>query len=112
TYGNNVGAGTATASYTYAGDANHNGSSDSKNFTIDKAASTTAVSCPTSVTYNGSAQTPCSVSVTGAGNLNLVQDAVYSDNTNAGTASASYTYPGDANHNGSSDSKTFTINKA
>jgi hypothetical protein len=30
--------GTATASYTYAGDANHSGSSDSKNFTIDLAA--------------------------------------------------------------------------
>ena len=84
-YSNNTNAGTASASYTYAGDANHDGSSDSKNFTIDKAASTTLVTCPATVTYNGSAQTPCMVSVTGGG-LNLTPAAVYSDNTNAGTA--------------------------
>jgi hypothetical protein len=36
-YSNNTGAGQATASYTYAGDANHTGSSDSTTFTIDKA---------------------------------------------------------------------------
>jgi hypothetical protein len=52
-YSNNTNAGTATASYTYAGDANHTGSSDSKNFTIDLASSTTVVSCPANVTYNG-----------------------------------------------------------
>src|SRR6185503_5824200 len=57
TYANNTNAGTATASYTFAGDANHNGSTDSKTFTIDKAASTTTVSCPASVTFDGTAQT-------------------------------------------------------
>ena len=31
----------ATASYTFLGDANHSGSTDSENFTIDPAASTT-----------------------------------------------------------------------
>ena len=72
-YNNNTDAGTASASYTYAGDANHTGSSDSKNFTIDKAASTTLVTCPATVTYDGSAQTPCMVSVTGGG-LNLTPD--------------------------------------
>src|SRR6185437_5193719 len=111
-YSNNVVAGTATASYTFAGDANHNGSSDSKHFTIDKASSTTVVTCPANVTYNGSAQTPCSVAVTGAGSLSLAPDAAYTNNTNAGTATASYTYGGDANHTGSSDSKHFTIDKA
>src|SRR4029077_19479901 len=111
-YSNNVVAGTATASYTFAGDANHNGSDDSKSFTIDKASSTTVVTCPASVTYSGSAQTPCSVAVTGAGSLSLVPDPVYSNNTNAGTATASYTYGGDANHTDSSDSKHFTIDKA
>ena len=111
-YSNNVAAGTATASYMFAGDANHTGSSDSKHFTIDKASSTTVVTCPANVTYNGSAQTPCSVAVTGAGSLSLAPDAVYTNNTNAGTATASYTYGGDANHTGSSDSKNFTIDKA
>jgi hypothetical protein len=111
-YSNNVAAGMATASYTFAGDANHTGSSDSKHFTIDKASSTTVVTCPANVTYNGSAQTPCSVAVTGAGSLSLAPDAAYTNNTNAGTATASYTYGGDANHTGSSDSKNFTIDKA
>jgi uncharacterized lipoprotein YehR (DUF1307 family) len=111
-YSNNMNAGTATASYTYAGDANHTGSSDSKNFTIDLASSTTVVSCPANVTYNGSAQTPCSVSVTGAGGLNLSPAPTYANNVNAVTATASYTYAGDANHTGSSDSKNFTIDLA
>jgi hypothetical protein len=113
TYSNNVNAGTASASANYAGDANHNGSSDSKNFTIDKASSTTTVSCSAGpFVYNGSPQTPCSVSVTGAGSLNLSAAPNYTNNTNAGTATASYTFAGDANHTGSSDSKNFTIEKA
>src|SRR4029077_5847108 len=111
-YSNNTNAGTATASYTYGGAANHPGSSDSKNFTIDKAASHTVVTCPDSLIYDGSARTPCSVAVTGAGGMNLTPAANYSDNTNAGTASASYTYAGDANHDGSTDSKDCTIQKA
>jgi len=111
-YANNVNAGTATASYTYAGDDNHNSSSDSQTFTIAKAASTTVVSCPANVTYDGSAQTPCSVVVSGAGGLDSHPTPSYSNNTNAGTATASYTFAGDDNHNGSSDSKTFTIGKA
>ena len=36
----------------------------------------------------------------------------YSDNTNAGTATASASYGGDANHKPSGDSKTFAIEKA
>lgn len=81
------------------------------NFVINKASSTTAITC-TDVTYTGVAQTPCTVSVTGAGSLSLTPDPVYSNNTNAGTAGASYTFAGDANHNGSSDSKNFNIAKA
>ena len=53
--------------------------------------------------------TPCSVSVTGAGGLNLTPTPSYTNNINMGTATASYTYAGDANHTGSSDSKNFTI---
>ena len=71
-----------------------------------------AVSCPASVIYDGSAQTPCSVHVTGAGGLDLTPTPSYSNNTSAGTATASYTFAGDVNHTGSSDSKDFTIEKA
>src|SRR5436190_8747620 len=111
-YSNNTGAGTAGASASFAGDANHDPSSDSKTFTIGKASSTTTLTCPASVTYNGSAQTPCSATVTGVGGLNQSVSVDYTSNTNAGTASASATFAGDANHNGSGDSKTFTIAKA
>jgi len=112
TYTNNTNVGTATASYNFAGDANHNGSNDSKTFTIEKAASVTSVTCPASVTYNGAAQTPCTATVTGIGGLNDSLTVSYTNNINAGTASASASFAGDANHNGSSDSKTFTIEKA
>ena len=112
TYTNNINAGTATASATFAGDANHNGSSDSKSFNIEKAASITVVTCPASVVYNGGAQTPCTAAVSGVGSLNQALTVNYSDNINAGTATASATFAGDANHNGSSDSKSFTIEKA
>jgi hypothetical protein len=111
-YSNNTDAGTATASAVYAGDANHGGSSDSKTFTIAKAASTTTVSCPASVTYDGSAKTPCTANVTGIGGLNQAVAVNYSNNTGAGTATASATFSGDTNHDGSSGSKTFPIAKA
>ena len=111
-YSSNTDAGTATASAVYAGDANHGGSSDSKTFTIAKASSTTTVNCPASVTYDGSAKTPCSANVTGIGGLNQAVAVNYSNNTGAGTATASATFTGDSNHDGSSDSKTFTIAKA
>ncbi len=112
TYLNNTNAGTATANASYAGDANHTGSSDSDTFTIDPASSTTTVTCPASITYSGAALTPCSASVTGAGGLNQAVTVTYLNNTNAGTATANASYAGDANHTGSSDSDTFTIDKA
>ena len=112
-YANNTDAGTATASYTFAGDANHTGSSDSEDFTIDKATSTTTVTIVSGpFVYNGSPHTPATVSVTGAGGLNLTPATDYANNTDAGTATASYTFAGDANHTGSSDSEDFTIDKA
>ena len=81
---NNTNAGTATASYTFAGDANHNGSSDSKTFTIDKAASTTAVSCPASVTYTARRRRPARSSVTGAGGLSLTPAPIYTQQHECG----------------------------
>jgi hypothetical protein len=112
TYANNINAGTATASATFAGDANHSGSSDSKTFTIAAAGSTTTLSCPASVTYTGAAQMPCTATVTGAGGLSQSPTVSYTNNISAGTASASANFAGDANHTGSGNSKTFTINKA
>jgi len=106
------------ASYTYAGDANHDGSSGSQTYTIRKAASTTAVTVAggESFTYDGN-EHPAAVAVTGAGGLNLTPAPVYScghvpkDVADSGCV-ASYTYAGDANHDGSSGSKTYTISKA
>src|SRR5438876_11558601 len=112
-YTSNTNAGTASASGTYGGDANHLGSTGTGSFSIGQAASTTTVSCPAGpYTYDGTAHTPCSATVTGAGGLSLAPTPSYSGNTNAGTATASYTFSGDANHTGSSDSKTFTIGQA
>jgi hypothetical protein len=115
-YSNNTNAGTATASYTYAGDANHTGSNDSENFTIDPAPTTTTVTCAAGPhVYTGSAIEPCTYTVTGA-NLSIGPNAVpsgnYSNNVNAGSATASFTYSGDANHTGSNDSENFTIDRA
>ena len=50
---NNAGINTASASYSYPGDANHLGSTGSETFTIDKASSTSTVMCPAGVTYTG-----------------------------------------------------------
>src|SRR5439155_1613903 len=112
-YTNNVNAGTATASASFAGDDNCTGSSDSNSFTIGKASSTTAVSCSAGpFTYDGTAQTPCSATVTGAGGLNQSLTVSYTNNVNAGTATASASFAGDGNHTNSSDSKTFTVGKA
>ncbi|MGN6532044.1 MAG: T9SS type A sorting domain-containing protein [Ginsengibacter sp.] len=112
-YENNINAGTAKASYTYAGDENHEASQDSKTFTIDKASSVTTVTINGGpFTYTGSGITPASVSVTGAGGLSLTPDAVYENNINAGTAKASYTYAGDENHEASQGSKDYVIGKA
>ncbi len=47
--------------------------------------------------------------MTGAGGLDAEPDPTYVDNTDAGTATASYTYAGATNHTGSTDSESFTI---
>jgi hypothetical protein len=93
-------------------DTNYNNANGSGSITIEKASSTTVVSCPASVIFNGAAQTPCSATVTGAGGLSLTPTPTYTNNINAGTATASASFAGDANHNDSSDSKNFTIEKA
>jgi hypothetical protein len=112
-YSNNVNAGTATASASYAGDTNHTGSNASKDFTIDQAPTTTVVTCAGGpFTYTGSPIEPCSASVTGAGGLSQPLVVSYLNNVNAGTATASASYAGDANHLGSNDSEDFMIDRA
>ena len=70
------------------------------------------VSCPANVTYNGAAQTPCTANVTGPGGLSQTLTPTYTNNTNAGTATASASFAGDANHAASSNTANFTINPA
>ena len=112
TYTNNTNVGTATANASFAGDANHLASTAmAKTFSITKGGSVTTITCPASVTYTGAALTPCTALATGPG-LSQTLTVSYSSNTNAGTATANASYTGDANHTGSSSSKTFTIAKA
>ncbi len=112
-YVNNINAGTATANYSYAGDANYFASSDSEDFTIGKAPTLTTITIVGApFTYTGSARTPATVSVTGAGGLSLTPSASYVNNINAGTTTASYSFAGNVNYFASSDSEDFTIGKA
>ena len=57
-------------------------------------------------------QTPCTARATGADGLDVDVPVTYEDNTDAGTATASATYPGDANHTGGTDTETFVIGQA
>jgi hypothetical protein len=108
TYQDNVNAGTASADATFAGDANHEPSSAQATFTVDPAASSVTLTCPTDVPYTGSAQTPCAAMVTGPGGLDEALDVTYTNNV-LGTATASAAWGGDGNHTGSSASASFEI---
>src|SRR5919201_714947 len=104
--------GTASASASYAGDANHDAASNSASFAIGKAAATVTVSCPATETYTGAALEPCTAAVTGAGSLSQALTVSYTNNVNVGTASASASFAGDANHDAASNSAAFAIGKA
>jgi hypothetical protein len=117
TYGPSPAAPTAAGSYTatatYTGGGSYLTSTGSATFTIAPAGSATVVSCPASVVYTGAALEVCTANVTGAGSLNqAVTPVIYSNNTNVGTAGATATYAGDANHTGSTGSGSFTITPA
>jgi len=118
-----AGTGTCSITATKAADNDYNSTtSGAFTVTIDKASSTTTVTV-SDVTYNGAPQGGTAV-VTGAGGLNLSLSVNYDGRlgtsygpsttppTNAGDYTASATYAGDADHNGSSDSKNFTIAQA
>src|ERR1019366_9421177 len=78
-------------------------------WSITKATSTVAVSCPPTVAYNGAPQTPCTATVTGANLNQAVTPVTYTSNTNVGTVTASATFAGDSNHNSDIGSATFNI---
>jgi hypothetical protein len=107
-YTDNINAGTATGSASFEGDEDYEGSSAAATFAIAKAPSLTVVTC-SDVTYTGSSQTPCAAGVTGIGGLDQELPVNYSDNINVGTASASASFGGDANHEESSAATTFAI---
>ena len=122
THTDNVNVGTASASATFAGDANHDGSTGTGSFTIVKAASTTTVTVA-DIEYSGLPQGG-SATVTGVGGLSQSLAVSYSGRngttygpsttapTNAGFYTASASFGGDANHDGSTDSKDYQITKA
>lgn len=95
-------------------DTNYAGSSNGS-FVIAKAPSTTTVSGGGSFEYDGQAHA-ATVSVTGAGGLTLSPSPVYSGSCTTAPVNvadtpctASYTFTGDANHLGSTDSTSITI---
>lgn len=108
-YSNNIDAGTASVTATYAGDNNHDGSSTTQQFTIAKAPTITTVSCPQSVYFTGAALQPCTASVSGPGGLSESVPVTYSANTAVGTATAAASYPGAANYLPSDSSATFQV---
>jgi len=77
--------------------------------TLHRADTTTTVTCPLSVVYDGAAQEPCSANVTGPGNLDESVTVTYLNNVNPGTATASASYLGSANYNPCDDSASFEI---
>ena len=91
------------------------GSTDAKSITLTKASSMTVVTFEAGpYTYRGTAFT-ATAAVTGVGGLNQAVAVVYSGdctNVTSGGCTASATYAGDPNHNGSSGSKSITITKA
>ncbi|KAF2419422.1 hypothetical protein B2K11_06585 [Microbacterium sp. B35-30] len=111
-YANNVGAGNASVSFQYAGDANHEPSQDATTFVIDKASSSITLTCPASVVYTGAPHTPCTATVSAVGLADFAADVSYTDNTDAGSASASAAWAGDQNHVGSNVSGGFQIARA
>ena len=110
TYANNIHAGTATASFNYAGSGTYAPASGSTTFTITPNSTTTTVTCsPVSMVATGQPLTPCTAAVTSTDGLNLTATPTYVNNVAAGTATASYTYPGDADHTSSTGSANFSI---
>jgi hypothetical protein len=110
-----------TATGTYAGDVNHNGSTGNASITITLATSSVTV-VGGSFTYDGSAHAATATAATTAGTLTNPTDVTisYSGSCTVApttvpegtTCTATGTYNGDANHSGSTGTATVTITKA
>jgi hypothetical protein len=110
-----------TATGTYAGDANHTGSSNTASITITKAGSTVAVTGGSFV-YDTTAHAATGLASTTAGSLTNSTDVAitYTGSCSVApttvaegsTCTATGTYAGDANHNGGSNTASITITKA
>ncbi|PYY00065.1 MAG: hypothetical protein DMG64_17800, partial [Acidobacteria bacterium] len=105
---------TLSVTFTPTDTTNYTTQTASVTITVSKGDSTVTVDCTAGApySYTGSAQTPCTAVATGAGNLNAQLTPSYSNNVNAGTASATADFTGDANHTSSSNTAVFTIGKA
>ena len=113
----NVADSGCTASYSFAGDANHNASSDSKTYTINKATPLVNVSGGP-FTFDGSAHA-ATISVTGVGGVTVSGSSAMTYNgiatvpTNAGTYAVAVSFTSaDNNYSNASGSGSILINKA
>jgi hypothetical protein len=86
----------------------NNGVAATNSITISQASSTTTVTCPPDVVFTGSPLTPCTASYSGVGISGSLTPS-YLNNINSGTATASASFAGDANHTGSTNSANFMI---
>ncbi len=107
--GENVGSYVTTATAAGVALANYNVTFVPGSFIITLAASKVTVSCPASVTFTGSALTPCTATFATANGLGGALTVSYTNNTIVGSATASATYAGDANHTGSTGTSSFSI---
>ena len=110
-YTNNTNAGTANAAYTYAGDDNHTGGNDNKDFTIDKANAVISIT-PYSAVYDAAAHgiSGTATGVTGEDLGSLLHLGATFTDVPGGTAN--WTFDGDTNYNPDSGSAGVTITKA
>jgi hypothetical protein len=112
----NVGEYTASASF--AGDTNHNDSSDSKNFQITKASQTITFNAPTNKTYgdpdftlSATASSGLAVSFSVEGQCSLSGNSLHI--TGAGSCKVTATQAGNANYNAATPvERSFTVAKA
>ncbi|HWS90011.1 MAG TPA: aryl-sulfate sulfotransferase [Pyrinomonadaceae bacterium] len=118
-----LGAGSCTVRASQAGDANYNAAADvDRTFNVAKAGSTTNVTAA-DATFDGQPH-GATATATGFGGLNQSLTVTYTGRnattygpsttppTNAGDYTAAASFAGDADHDGSSDSKNFQITKA
>jgi hypothetical protein len=105
--------GDCTVVASQAGNANYNAAPDvSQTFTVGPATPEIDVTCPVSVVFTGSAQTPpCTATLKGPGmaDTDVTGSIVFSNNTAVGTATASAHWDGNSNYLPADGQTTFQI---